>query len=1022
MTSSKTIRVLRWAVPLAIVGLAAFLRLYRLSEVPPAFNFDEAAHATDALDILSGHHMIFSPKLQGVEAFFMYLVAGAFAVLGPSADAQRMVSALTGIATVGLTYLMVQEMFAGESERRLTWLAALAALGLATSFWHVNYSRIGLEVIMTAFFAAWCFYFLWRGLRTERTLDFALSGVGLGLAPYTHLPARLLPIPLVVFFALRWLIPSREAGAQRVRAAFWPSFRPLFIVGVAALVTYAPMGLYFILHPADFLSRSSVTSIFNPMMNKGDFWGTLWNSALGTFGGFGFTADSNWLANLPGKSILNPVLAALFWLGVLLALTRLRRPAYLFCLVAWATLLIPAIITPERTPHFSRMMITAPIVYIFPAIALLWLYDVLEGVLHLGQALWFTFSAPELRYAVGYPDPETSPPLQRAAAQAVRIGTIAAVALLFVLTSLSTYQDYFNVWARSNAHYMAFDGYAVELVELMKADQNPQATYILPRDIRAAEFYAHYTIDFLHRTSAPSISYSYIPMDEALVPQRLTEAVRGRNVVHLIRWKMDKHREADPKDYVTWLLERFGQRGETQSFDAYDVVTYTLPSTEVDFTPMPGYVPLGVDFGGKMQLAGATYGSTSARAPGDNQAVPSGGLIWLALQWKKEAPAAEDYRASVVLEDASGHVIRSVDRDLIHNWHMRTSGWPLAEAVSDYYLLPVPEGTPPGEYTLRAAVYQAETMQRLPVTGARQNAAVLAQVAVRPPDHPGEGGTGQPQHATEATWEGSLQLQGFDGDLSVPYSLGSAATLALYWHALSRPQADYLTSLRLRPRGSTEAAPVVLSPAARPLGDAYPTDRWRPGESWRGLYDLKVPPDAASGAHDLVLTISDARTGRAIGEAVLGEVTVAGRAHRYDLPPVGHPYSSTLDSQLRFLGYDLTGAKAVAGGALRLTLYWLPLRRMDTSYTVFVHLLDAAGRVVAQQDSAPAGGQAPTSGWLENEVIADSLEIPLSSELHPGSYAVEVGMYDPATGQRLKVEQAEQPPADRVLLEPVQVQ
>ena len=109
---------LKWGIPLLIVVLGAFLRLYRLGEVPPAFNFDEAAHAVDALDILSGHHFMFSPKLQGVESFFMYCTAGAFFLLGPSPLAQRLVSALIGVATVGITYLMVREIFYEEGEQR----------------------------------------------------------------------------------------------------------------------------------------------------------------------------------------------------------------------------------------------------------------------------------------------------------------------------------------------------------------------------------------------------------------------------------------------------------------------------------------------------------------------------------------------------------------------------------------------------------------------------------------------------------------------------------------------------------------------------------------------------------------------------------------------------------------------------------------------------------------------------------------------------------------------------------------
>jgi predicted membrane-bound mannosyltransferase len=96
---------------IGVMVIAAFFRLYRLTEVPPFFNFDEAAHATDAQLILNGHHFIFSPKIQGVEAFFMYVTAGAFALLGQTPFAQRLVSAVVGIATVAATYLWVREMF-----------------------------------------------------------------------------------------------------------------------------------------------------------------------------------------------------------------------------------------------------------------------------------------------------------------------------------------------------------------------------------------------------------------------------------------------------------------------------------------------------------------------------------------------------------------------------------------------------------------------------------------------------------------------------------------------------------------------------------------------------------------------------------------------------------------------------------------------------------------------------------------------------------------------------------------------
>ena len=103
------------------------------------------------------------------------------------------------------------------------------------------------------------------------------------------------------------------------------------------------------------------------------------------------------------------------------------------------------------------------------------------------------------------------------------------------------------------------------------------------------------------------------------------------------------------------------------------------------------------------------------------------------------APSAvtrRDYRVSLILGDAAGHVLTHVDRDLIHGWHMRTSGWPPGEPVQDYYLLPVPPGTLPGPYRVLAAVYDAESQQRLPLDAAGRTTASIGEVRVVPPADP----------------------------------------------------------------------------------------------------------------------------------------------------------------------------------------------------------------------------------------------------------------------------------------------
>ena len=109
----------------------------------------------------------------------------------------------------------------------------------------------------------------------------------------------------------------------------------------------------------------------------------------------------------------------------------------------------------------------------------------------------------------------------------------------------------------------------------------------------------------------------------------------------------------------------------------------------------------------------------------------------------------------------------------------------------------------------------------------------------------------------------------------------------------------------------------------------------------------------------------------------------------------------TLGSQLELLGYDLPLASWHPGDVVPLTLFWQSQSPVEQDYNVFVHLLDGSGQLVAQSDSSPVGSARPTSGWGEGEEIVDRRGLPLPDLLPPGEYELRVGMYLPATGERL---------------------
>jgi hypothetical protein len=76
---------------------------------------------------------------------------------------------------------------------------------------------------------------------------------------------------------------------------------------------------------------------------------------------------------------------------------------------------------------------------------------------------------------------------------------------------------------------------------------------------------------------------------------------------------------------------------------------------------------------------------------------------------------------------------------------------------------------------------------------------------------------------------------------------------------------------------------------------------------------------------------------------------------------------------------------------------------MAVDYTVFVHLSDPSGYIVAQHDSQPAAGAYPTSAWTPGESLDEEVQVPLPTALPSGQYRLTVGLYDLKTMARLPV-------------------
>src|SRR5258708_6084631 len=198
-------RASTFAFSVAVLLLAAGLRLWRIADLPPGLHHDEAFHLLQAQQIANGEALpVYITGNQGNEPLFAYMAAVAIRVLGPVSWAGRLVAAGFGILAVALTIRAGNEMFPGRA------VGAAAGLLLAGWYWPVAMSRWGSQPILSAAASAGAVAFLWHGMRTGRWWAYGVAGLCLAAGLWAYAVFRLFPVVLVIAVLAGWLGPPSD--------------------------------------------------------------------------------------------------------------------------------------------------------------------------------------------------------------------------------------------------------------------------------------------------------------------------------------------------------------------------------------------------------------------------------------------------------------------------------------------------------------------------------------------------------------------------------------------------------------------------------------------------------------------------------------------------------------------------------------------------------------------------------------------------------------------------------------------
>ncbi len=235
-------------------------------------------------------------------------------------------------------------------------------------------------------------------------------------------------------------------------------------------------------------------------------------------------------------------------------------------------------------------------------------------------------------------------------------------------------------------------------------------------------------------------------------------------------------------------------------------------------------------------------------------------------------------------------------------------------------------------------------------------------------------------------------------------------SVTLTWRCDGPLAANYGLSLRVHDAQATS----LVQYDTQPHQGLYPTAMWRPGELVTERHALTLQTGrTVDKAQTLTVILYDLNspTLAPLGTAY---VPVQERPRSFELPAMQTPVGAEFGGQMRLLGYDL----AQTPDALALTLHWQAVQTMSHDYKVFVHLFDPATEAIAGQDDAmPLRNTYPTRWWAAGQVVSDAIALPLTG-VPAGQYRLAVGVYDPATSDRLAaIDGRGQPvPANRLIL------
>ena len=358
---------------LLLTAVAAFLRIYRLEEMPAGFHGDEAWSGIEGLRILQeGWIGPYSTSAMGQATGPFYLTALLIWLFDVSRFSVRLSMGLFGIATIPAAHLLLRLGFG-------RWVALFGTTALTFSYWHLHFSRLGFGLISLAFVGTIAATALLWAMRSKSRWPWLLAGACMGLVPYTYFAYPFFMAAVAAMLAYYMLL-HKEALRGKLTS--------LTLYAAGSLIVAWPVVSLILDSPDKYFVRMLGGSVGNYQE---------YSEADGTWENVQFLAQRAWYAlnylfsnpkrdavdGSGGKGALDFGTALLAYLGLFISIKRWRSPPHLFAALALFFALLTLVVTEPSSGAMRRTIVAIPWVFGLAGIGAVFIADTLRR--HFGK-------------------------------------------------------------------------------------------------------------------------------------------------------------------------------------------------------------------------------------------------------------------------------------------------------------------------------------------------------------------------------------------------------------------------------------------------------------------------------------------------------------------------------------------------------------------------------------------------------------------------------------------------------------